>query len=273
MATTARNQQDVDNMNVRDRLWDSLSYSYGKKREDSDKSFAKAYSQAVNQGIKTGMQRSSYAAQTLANIDKQKIDAQNDIYDQQIADYENRLYQIERDEKADEQWEKEYQRALDQFNQNMEFQRERANVSDAQWKEEYAEKKRQFDEQMAEQKRQFDLEYGLKSSAYSGGYGGGGGGGSYTPTTNNDNNDGKGLTWIEEASMVSKNASNNYLSTAKSAANVLKDAFDTINVLQQPHTNAVKAQEQAAQDKKNTVQYQVNNKKQSASKNVTIAKK
>jgi len=141
--TTARNQQDVENMNVRDRLWDSLNYSYGKKREDSDKSFAKAYSQAVNQGIKTGMQRSSYGAQTLANIDKQKIDAQNDIYDQQIADYENRLYQIERDEKADQQWEAEFGETQKQNEWSRNFQQNEANRTQARWESEFGETQKQ----------------------------------------------------------------------------------------------------------------------------------
>lgn len=175
--TTARNQQDVNNMSARERLWDSLNYSYGKKREDSDKSFAKAYSQAVNQGIRTGMQRSSYGAQTLANINKQKIDAQNDIYDAQIADYENRMYQIERDEKADEQWDKEYQEKLRQFNENMAFQKERANVSDTQWEKEYQRALDEFNQTMAFQREQFDWQ---KSQASGGSSGGGGYGGGYS---------------------------------------------------------------------------------------------
>ena len=76
MATTmARNRDDVDNMEVRDRLWDSMNYSYGQKREASDRAFAQAYSQAERSALKRGMQRSSYGQQTLANLDKQKVDA------------------------------------------------------------------------------------------------------------------------------------------------------------------------------------------------------
>lgn len=131
--TTARTKDDVDNMTVRDRLWDSLSYSYGKKRENSDEQFRRAYSQADRQMLSRGMQRSSYGAQTLANLDKQRVDAQNDIYDSQIADYENRLYQLERDEKADEQWKQQFDEGVRQYNENMGFQRERAAAQDNQW--------------------------------------------------------------------------------------------------------------------------------------------
>lgn len=114
--TTAQSQTDVNDMSVRDRFWDSLNYTYGQQREASDRSFAQAYSQADRQMLGRGMQRSSYGAQTLANINQQKIDAQNNIYSQQIADYERQLYQMERDQIADEQWQKEFKEGKRQFN-------------------------------------------------------------------------------------------------------------------------------------------------------------
>ena len=183
--TVARSKQDVNSMSAKDRLWDSLNYSYGEKREASDKAYDKLASQTNNQLLSRGMQRSSYGAQTVANVGKQKVDAQNQIYNEQIADYENRLYQIERDEKtdeqwersfnegvrqydtslayqkerdtiADQQWEKQYNEQLRQFNEQMAFQRERANVTDAQWEKTYAAARNEFEAQMAEQKRQFD---------------------------------------------------------------------------------------------------------------------
>ena len=194
--TVARSKQDVDSMSAKDRLWDSLNYSYGEKREASDKAYDKLASQTNNQLLSRGMQRSSYGAQTVANVGKQKVDAQNQIYNEQIADYENRLYQIERDEKTDEQWERSfnegvrqydtslaenvrqydtslayqkerdvvadrqwqmnYDEQLRQFNEQMAFQRERANVTDAQWEKTYAAARNEFEAQMAEQKRQFD---------------------------------------------------------------------------------------------------------------------
>lgn len=182
MATTARNKQDADNMNVRDRLWDSLNYSYGKKREDSDKSFAKTFSQAVNQGIKTGTQRSSFKEQMLANINKQKLDAQNDIYDQQIADYENRMYQIDRDELEDAWRQKQFDENQRQHNENLAFQKSQADRSQANWEKEFAETLAQNKWNREYAQDEFKYKYGLAGGGSGGSYGGGGG--SYTPSTN-----------------------------------------------------------------------------------------
>lgn len=157
MATTmARNRDDVDNMEVRDRLWDSMNYSYGQKREASDRAFAQAYSQAERSALKRGMQRSSYGQQTLANLDKQKVDAQNEIYDAQIADYESRLYQIEQDEQAQQQWQAQFDlqkqqadQARLQWEQNFAFQQAQADLAAEQWQKQFDESVRQFNEQMA----------------------------------------------------------------------------------------------------------------------------
>ena len=152
MATTAttkaRTKEDVDQMSAQGRVWDSLNYSYGQKRDSSNQEFAKAYSQADRQLLGRGMQRSSYGAQTLANIDKQRIDASNDIWNQQIADYENRLYQIERDEKADQQWQAQFDEGQRQFNENLGFQKERAAVQDTQWQQNFDEGVRQYNTTM-----------------------------------------------------------------------------------------------------------------------------
>lgn len=179
--TTARNQQDVDKMTSRERLWDSLNYSYGKKRENSDEEFRKAYSQADRQMLSRGMQRSSYGAQTLANLDKQRVDASNDIYDQQIADYENRLQQARQQELENERWEREFAAGREdaawnkayqegranaqdtqfqmnfnegqrQFNENMGYQKGRDAVSDRQWQQQFSEGQRQFNENMGYQR-------------------------------------------------------------------------------------------------------------------------
>jgi len=247
-ATTAA---DVNGQDAKTRLWQSLNYTYGDQIRKSNEAFAKAYSQASNEGLKRGMQRSSYALQTLANIDQQKIDAENDIRAAQIADYQNRIGQIEqqelenerwerefeanradtawsqnfqqsqfdytkqRDVIADQQWQRQYDEQLRQFNENMAFQKERAKVSDAQWEKEYAKAREQFEAQMAEQKRQFDLNYNenvrqfnakmaASAAASSGGGGGGGsrggngggngGGNTGGDTTDKNFNDQLGLT-------------------------------------------------------------------------------
>lgn len=204
MATKTR--QDVENMSAADRLWDSLDYSYGKKREESSKNYDKAISQQDRQMLGRGMQRSSYNAQTLANMRKEQAKASDDIYDAQIADYENRLHDIEREEKQDEQWQKQFDEGVRQFNENMGYQKERAAVQDQQWQTSFDYQKgrdavadnqwqQTFDYQqrrdtVADQHWQAEFDEGVrqfdvKNGGAAGGGGGGGGGGKPATTTGN----------------------------------------------------------------------------------------
>jgi len=132
MATTvAKNKKDVDQMDKRERLYDSLSYSYGNKGERISKEYDKAYSQADRQALSRGMQRSSYNNQTLANINKQKIDALNDNESAMIADYENRLQDIEAQELAADQWERQFAENQRQYNESLAFQKAEADRAQA----------------------------------------------------------------------------------------------------------------------------------------------
>ena len=98
MATIAKTKQDVEGMSARDRLWDSLQHSYGKQIEETGKSYDKLSSQTERQALSKGMQRSSLLGQYLAQIGEQKIKAQNTIYDNMIADFENRRSALEQQE-------------------------------------------------------------------------------------------------------------------------------------------------------------------------------
>lgn len=142
-------KQAIDNASARDRMWAALDYSYGKQAEQSDASYDKAVSDVNNALLKRGMQRSSYGQQIAAGLLNQKAEARNDLGKAMIADYGNRLYQIERDEKADEQWQMGFDEGVRQFNENMGFQRERATVQDRQWQMGFDEGVRQFNESMA----------------------------------------------------------------------------------------------------------------------------
>ena len=142
-------KQAMDNASARDRMWAALDYSYGKQAEQSDASYDKAVSDVNNALLKRGMQRSSYGQQIAAGLLNQKAEARNDLGKAMIADYGNRLYQIERDEKADEQWQMGFDEGVRQFNENMGFQRERATVQDRQWQMGFDEGVRQFNESMA----------------------------------------------------------------------------------------------------------------------------
>ena len=100
MATVARNKQDVDSMDTKQRLWDSLQNSYGVKKENTEQAYDKAISQADRQSLSRGMQRSSYNNQVLGNLNNQRAKALGDIDSEMIADYENRLQNIEEAEAA-----------------------------------------------------------------------------------------------------------------------------------------------------------------------------
>lgn len=177
VSTTAQNKKDVDSMNVRDRLYDSLSYTYGKRGEDIEKQYNKLTSQTNNSLLSRGMQRSSYGAQTAANIGKQMVDALGQNASDLIADYENRLYQVERDEKADQKWEAEFGETQKQNEWNRNFQQTQADRSQANWEKEFAETlaMNKFNRDYAQD--EFKYKYGLAGSGAGESAGGGGNGG------------------------------------------------------------------------------------------------
>ena len=132
-ATTARTKEDVNNMSKADRIWDSLNYSYGKKRESSDREYDKAISQADRQALTRGMQRSSYNNQVLGNLGNQKVQAQNDIWDAQIADYEARLGEAEQQDLENERWERQFAAEREDAQWNKDYQQQQADRSQANW--------------------------------------------------------------------------------------------------------------------------------------------
>lgn len=222
MATTARTKTDVEQQDRRQRLWDSLDYSYGKKRQDSDESFARSYSQADRQMLGRGMQRSSYGAQTLANINKQANDARQDIYDAQIADYQARLTEIEDKEQEDARWQQqfEYQQQRDavgdnQWQMQFDYGKERDTVGDRQWQKQFNYQQgrdkvgdEQWQKQFNENVRQFNVLHpqdtgsGGGGGGYSGGSRGGSSGSKRNNTTQNPQNGNGdqgngGKSWLE----------------------------------------------------------------------------
>ena len=134
-ATTAA---DVNSQNAKTRLWQSLDYSYGRQRDESNKAYDRSISQQDNALLGRGMQRSSYGMQTLANLRNEKANAANDIYSAQIADYQNRIGQIEQQDKEDERWERQFAEGQRQFNENMGFQQSQADRSQSNWEKEFA---------------------------------------------------------------------------------------------------------------------------------------
>lgn len=140
----ATSAADVEAQDAKTRLWQSLNNTYNQQRKQSNESYDQAISQTDRQMLSRGMQRSSYAGQTLANMQQKKIEAENQITGNQIADYQNRLTQLEQQEKEEEWREKQF-----------DYQQSRDTIADEQWQ-------KQFDAQQEQWKQQF--EYNKKTA-------------------------------------------------------------------------------------------------------------
>lgn len=184
---SAKQQQQQSDLALQQQR-DALQATYDKQREASEKNYRMRYSQADRQMLSRGMQRSSYGAQVLANIDLEGAEAIQDLYEQQGNAEGNidaqraqlaqqlaaQLSQYNAGEAADvmkrirELEDQDYERGLaNAQNRNqlstqiyqLMYQAERDKVADQQWQT-------QFDESV----RQFNVQQAKKSS------GGGGGG-------------------------------------------------------------------------------------------------
>lgn len=101
-AAQAKTKEDVDAQDTRTKLYQSLGYTYGQQMDESDKAYDKEISQQANAALARGMGRSSYALQTQANLQNQKAEARNKLGQALIADYQNRVTQIDEAEAARE---------------------------------------------------------------------------------------------------------------------------------------------------------------------------
>lgn len=185
---SAKQQQQQSDLALQQQR-DALQATYDKQREASEKNYRMRYSQADRQMLSRGMQRSSYGAQVLANIDLEGAEAIQDLYDQQGNAEGNidaqraqlaqqlaaQLSQYDAGEAADvlkrirELEDQDYQRGVESAQTRNQlstqiyqllYQAERDKVADDQW-----------NAQFEEGKRQFNVTHAKKSS-------GGGGGGS-----------------------------------------------------------------------------------------------
>ena len=206
---------------------EGLEATYDKQREQSAKAYAQNYSQADRQMLSRGMQRSSYGAQTLANIFQQGAEAQQAIGDQQAAAEANidqqrtqlaqqlaqQLSQYSASEAADvlarirELEDKEYERGMTateyknslagQIYQYM-YQAEQDKISQQQWQQQFDYQKEQdrisqeqWQQQFDESVRQFNESQKKSSSS---------GNSSKKPTTTTTGTDtttSGGMTWSQ----------------------------------------------------------------------------
>lgn len=153
---------------------DALQATYDKQREQTQKEYDKAYSQTDRQMLSRGMQRSSYGAQTLANLSAEGAKAQGDISDAQTKaanDLDAQRAQLEQQlagtlagydtsqaadilKRYQELQDTEYNRQQSANSTQNEIlakiyeytrQQEQDALSKEQWEKQFAESKRQFD--------------------------------------------------------------------------------------------------------------------------------
>ena len=127
----AKTVEDVNNQDSRTRLWQSLSTTYGHQMDESDKAYDKAISQQDNAQLARGMGRSSYAGQIRANMYNDKVEARNKLGENLIADYQNRIGDIEKQENEEAWRQKEFEEGQRQFNESQAFQREQNELNRA----------------------------------------------------------------------------------------------------------------------------------------------
>ena len=140
----ALTNEDVDAQDARTRLWQSYNTTYNSKIRDSDRAYDRNISEADNAALARGMGRSSYALQTRANIGQEKINAQNNINSEKIAAYQQALNNLEDKEREQANWEAQFGLTQDQFA----YQKERDKIADEQWQKQYDEGIRQFNAQL-----------------------------------------------------------------------------------------------------------------------------
>lgn len=130
-------KEDVEGQDSRTRLWQSLKQGYDYEKENTDKEYTSAYKTADLQAQSRGMGRSSYNNQTLANINTQKAKALENIDNRLIADYQNRIGQLEQQEKEDERWERQFASQQEQQAWERQYQEGRAKAQDEQWEKSF----------------------------------------------------------------------------------------------------------------------------------------
>lgn len=168
---------------------EGLAQTYDMQREKSAKQYRQAYSQADRETLARGMQRSSYAGQTLTNISLEAAEAQQELYNAQAsaenqistqqtllaAQLADQLSQYDANEAADiltrmdELEAREYDRSTTAANNKNSLTLQIYSILNEQLKQQVEHE--QWLAEFNESVRQFDKQFGMSG----GGSGGGGG--------------------------------------------------------------------------------------------------
>jgi len=203
LRNAARQKQERESLALENQRA-GIQQAYQKQRDASDKSYRQAYSQADRETLRRGMQRSSYAAQRLANVQQEGIEANQNIWDQQRTAEGNLDAQIAQlsGQLADTLAGYDANQAADVLKRYNELQSE--EYDRAREAEQYAESIRQWQTQFDESVRQFNQLHptdagGGGGGGYSGGYSGGGGGSSGKKTPAETNPTAGAADWLDKA--------------------------------------------------------------------------
>ncbi|MBP5248667.1 MAG: hypothetical protein J6Y20_10270 [Lachnospiraceae bacterium] len=137
----ATTKEEVEAQDARTRLWQSLENSYNRQIEQSESDYRQAKENANRQALSRGMQRSSYALDTQANLDDKSAKATRDILSAQIADYQNRLGDLEQREQQQANWQAEFD----------------ANQAAQQWSQQFQQQQFDYQQKTDDQKVAYDM--------------------------------------------------------------------------------------------------------------------
>lgn len=130
----------------------------------------------------------------------------------------NTGYQADRDAIADQQWQKDYEESIRQYNASLAEQQRQYNASLAEDQRQFnanlAEQQRQHDTSLAEQQRQYNTSLSTKSSSSGGGGGSGGSDDSFAPFTySGADEDGKSVFYRDGKKFTYERGVNPYTGT------------------------------------------------------------
>jgi hypothetical protein len=179
----AETYKDVEGQSARQRLEDFFKYQEDKQVNQSNAGFDKGMSETERGLVQRGMQRSSYGRQVVGNLARQKVLAANDIRQALLSDYGNRLYQIERDETADRQWQMQFDESRRQLDEQMAWNREQAATQAAQWQNQFDAANSQWQWEADFKQAQADAAAAASASRSGGGSRGSGSGGTSPATS------------------------------------------------------------------------------------------
>lgn len=188
-------KEDQNFKNQLARYASSIQAGYDAQRKASDRQYAENRAAADRAALGRGMGRSSYNLQNMANIANKGAEANQEIWRNQQADLNKFAYQLNQDMQEQANWQAQ-----------MDYQKDRDKIADEQWQ-------KQFDEGI----RQFNAQLALQNGGRGGGGGYGGGYRRTTDNSGEENNGNfwtRAWDYIngQIANNSVSNAINNYLS-------------------------------------------------------------